>query len=153
MTELMQARNSFEEIIKEVFSSMLSQEVSVTNEDETPQKEVSVTVFLGIGGLKKYAVIFETDEKFACSAASAMLGEEIKEWSDSVQDAIAEIANMISGNIKSKLPEHLNLSLSIPAVIKGSDYKYMSPGMKLAVTMTLKAFSDGHMTVKIIEEV
>ncbi|MGC8727958.1 MAG: chemotaxis protein CheX [Elusimicrobiales bacterium] len=152
MSEVIDITKSIEDIVKEVFATMLSSDIEVC-EDDIKEKGVGVSVFLGIAGKRKYIVLIESEESFALKAAGSMLMEEITEWSDAVGDAFSEIANMISGNIKSRLPEHLDLSLSLPAVIKGKDYAYSTPRMKEVCSVCFKAFGDKKMRVKLIEEV
>lgn len=146
-------KNIIIDVVKDVFSTMLFTEIEVfENDDLKLNSPIKVSVFLGISGLKKYGVIIETDEKFAIKAASSMLGEDLNEWSDAVQDAIGEVSNMIAGNIKSKLPEKQNLSLSIPTVVKGIDYTYSTPKMRMIEKVFFKAF-DSFMKVILIEEI
>lgn len=152
MNEVIDITKSIEDIVKEVFTTMLSTDIE-KSEDDIKEKGVGVSVFLGIAGKRKYIVLIESEEAFAVKAAGSMLMEDINEWSDAVSDAFGEIANMISGNIKSKLPQSLELSLSLPAVIKGTDYTYSTPRMKNVASVCFKAFGDKKMRVKLIEEV
>jgi chemotaxis protein CheX len=59
----------------------------------------------------------------ACRIASAMLMEECLTVDGEVLDAMAEIANMIMGNVKTDLDTQLGQTiLSIPTVISGQDF-------------------------------
>ncbi|MCX7905425.1 MAG: chemotaxis protein CheX [Elusimicrobiales bacterium] len=138
-------------VVRDIFMTMLANEITSCQEEFNGSVEVSV--FLGIGGKKKYTVVIETDEKFAIKVASAMLMEEINEWSEAVSDAFGELANMIAGNIKSKLPSETELSLSLPTVIKGKSYTYSTPKMKEIAKMCFKSFDNQKMLIKLFEEV
>lgn len=140
-----------ESIVCDVFMTMLTTEIKKI--DGSFSGNVEVSVFLGIAGKRKYIVLIEAEEDFALKSASCMLMEEINEWSDAVSDAFGEIANMIAGNIKSKLPSELELSLSLPAVVRGKNYTYSTPKMKEITSVIFEAFGGKKMAVKIFEEV
>ena len=138
-----------EPIVKEVFDTMVN--CPIAPAPYAAIEGARVTAFVGIGGQKKYTVLLECAEPLACKAAGTMLMDNFPAWSDGVQDALSEITNMIAGNVKSKLPEHLGLSLSLPTVVRGSSYECSTPKMKI---LQEAGFScDGApLTVKIVEE-
>jgi chemotaxis protein CheX len=52
-----------------------------------------------------------------------MLGMDVDEVGDDVNDALGEIANMLGGHVKQVLSKGgLDLNLSIPTVISGESY-------------------------------
>jgi len=54
---------------------------------------------------------------------SNMLGIEVDEIGEDVNDALGEIANMLGGSIKQVLSRGgLDINLSIPTVISGEEY-------------------------------
>ncbi len=147
--EAVSAQGLLEPIVKDVFDTMVN--CPIAPAPYAPVEGARVTAFVGIGGQKKYTVLLECAEPLACKAAGAMLMDTYPEWSDSVQDALSEITNMIAGNVKSKLPEHLGLSLSLPTVVRGSSYECRTPKMKI---MQEAGFDCGGapLTVRIVEE-
>ena len=65
----------------------------------------------------------------ACKIASAMLMAEYDSVDDDVLDAIAEVANMVVGNIKNLIEDDLGpMGLSTPTVISGCDFETRTPG-------------------------
>jgi chemotaxis protein CheX len=65
----------------------------------------------------------------ACTLAGQMMMTEYEAVNDEVLDAIAEITNMIIGNIKNKLEERLGpLGLSIPTVVYGRNFSSKTMG-------------------------
>ncbi len=48
-------------------------------------------------------------------------------FDDDVRDAIGELANMVGGNLKASLPSGTHLS--VPAVVRGTDYKLRMCGV------------------------
>jgi len=147
--EITAAPGLLEPIVKDVFDTMVN--CPITAGAYAPIAGARVTAFVGIGGEKKYTVLLECSEPLACSAAGSMLAESFPEWSDGVQDALSEIANMIAGNVKSKLPEHLHLSLSLPTVVRGSSYECRTPKMRILQEAGFDC-SGLPLTVRIVEE-
>ena len=94
----------------------------------------SVTAVVGFGGALSGACVFRSGGIAAMKIAAAMTGMEFKEIDDTVKDGIGEIANMLAGGWKSKVPGLAgNCGLSIPAVITGHDYRLhvQAPQFKL----------------------
>jgi chemotaxis protein CheX len=63
-------------------------------------------------------------------AAAMFSTEPCKTSVGDMQDALAELVNMIGGNIKALLPD--GCFLSLPAVVEGGDYSARVPGTRLA---------------------
>ena len=67
----------------------------------------------------------------ACRLSGALLMSEYSAVNEDVLDAMAELTNMIIGNVKSTLEEELgSMGLSIPTVIFGRNYQARSFGVK-----------------------
>ena len=110
---------------KEVFSTM----VMLTLEDSYPLKEpvtsfhCSVTGMVGLAGTYTGILSIHCPRSFAMRITSNMLGMEIEEVGEDVNDALGEIANMLGGYVKQILSKGgLDINLSIPTVIAGEDY-------------------------------
>lgn len=138
-----------EPIVKDVFETMVN--CSIAPARYAPVEGMRVTAFVGIGGGKKYTVLLECGEALACRAAGCMLSDSFPEWSDGVQDALSEISNMIAGNVKSKLPEHQGLSLSLPTVVRGSSYECRTPKMRILQEAGFECGGEP-LAVRIVEE-
>lgn len=115
-------------IVQDVFATMVNCPAEPAAAP-APIEGARVTAFVGIAGSRRYTVLLECGEPLACKAAGAMLMDEFPAWSDGVQDAVSEIANMVAGNVKSKLPDAPSLSLSLPTVVRGSSYECRTPRM------------------------
>ena len=62
--------------------------------------------------------------KFACKMASHFLQEEYSAVSEDVLDSVAEITNMVIGNVKTHLENRLGaMGLSTPTVIYGRNFQ------------------------------
>ena len=108
----------------EVFSTMLSMEVTSV-EVLAPQAVVSppssgLISLIGLAGRWAGTGSVACTAQFACVLSSQFLMTEYDSVNDDVLDAIAEITNMIIGNVKTALEEKVGeMGLSTPTVIFG----------------------------------
>jgi len=110
---------------KEVFDTM----VMMALEDSYPLKEpvtsfhCSVTGMVGLAGTYTGILSIHCPRSFALRITSNMLGMDVEEVGEDVNDALGEIANMLGGYVKQILSKGgLDINLSIPTVISGEDY-------------------------------
>jgi chemotaxis protein CheX len=114
---------------KEVFSTMMVMEV----EDQYPMQEqvtefhCSITGMVGLAGIYTGILSIHCPKALALKITSNMLGMEVDEVGDDVNDALGEIANMLGGHVKQVLSKGgSDLNLSIPTVISGETYTISS---------------------------
>lgn len=110
---------------KEVFSTMVMLEL----EDSYPLREpvttfhCSVTGMVGLAGTYTGILSIHCPKAFALRITSNMLGMEVGDVGEDVNDALGEIANMLGGYVKQILSKGgLDINLSIPTVISGEEY-------------------------------
>lgn len=118
-------RETIAQITKGVFSTMVMMDVV----DEPPLDapvlnfHETVTSMVGLAGSHSGILAIHCPKKLALQVASNMLGMEVTEVDDDVNDAMGEIANMVGGDVKHIFsPKGADINLSIPTVIYGSDY-------------------------------
>lgn len=115
---------------KEVFSMMLGMDpTSGDPYEETGATEsfAGVVALVGIGGPWVGMGTIYCGTELALQVTGAMLMQEQNTVNDEVLDAMAELANMIVGNVKTILEEELGpLMLSIPTVIFGRNYQALN---------------------------
>jgi chemotaxis protein CheX len=110
---------------KEVFSTM----VMLDPQDSYPLSEpvtsfrCSVSGMVGLAGTYTGVLSIHCPRTLALRITSNMLGMEVEEVSEDVNDALGEIANMLGGYVKQILSKGgLDINLSIPTVISGEEY-------------------------------
>ena len=110
---------------KEVFDTM----VMMALQDDYPLKEpvtsfhCSVTGMVGLAGTYTGILSIHCPRPLALRITSNMLGMEVDDVGEDVNDALGEIANMLGGYVKQILSKGgLDINLSIPTVISGEDY-------------------------------
>ncbi|MGD1096988.1 MAG: chemotaxis protein CheX [Bryobacteraceae bacterium] len=114
-----------------VFSTMLSMEVT-SAEVMPPQSVVSppasgLISLIGLAGRWAGTGSLACTAKFACAMSSQFLMTEYDSVNEDVLDAIAEITNMIIGNVKTALEEKIGeMGLSTPTVIFGRNFQTRS---------------------------
>jgi chemotaxis protein CheX len=110
---------------REVFSTMVAMEVTdcYPLSDPITKFHCSVTGMVGMAGSYTGMLSIHCPAILAMTVTSNMLGMEVEEVGEDVNDALGEIANMLGGHVKQVLSKGgLDLNLSIPTVISGETY-------------------------------
>jgi chemotaxis protein CheX len=115
---------------KEVFSMMLGMEIAPESSFEEQGMTESfdgIVALVGIGGPWSGLGTVYCGTELALKLTGTMFMTEQTVVNEEVLDAMAEMANMIVGNVKTALEGELGpLSLSIPTVIFGRNYKALN---------------------------
>lgn len=114
----------------EVFSTMLGVELtpgqSFTEKTEAAPAS-GVVSLIGLAGPWVGTGSVSCTAGLACKIASAMLMTEYPAICEDVLDAVAEVTNMIIGNVKTSLENRLgSMLLSTPTVIYGRNFQTRS---------------------------
>lgn len=113
--------NQIHSITENVFTTMLGCPVTLASDMADLEQHAPITGCVQISGTWFGAVMVQTTQQLATHAASTMLAmEETDVQKIDRQDTMAEIANMVGGNIKSLVPSPSVLSL--PTVTSGEDF-------------------------------
>ncbi len=122
------------ESTKEVFHTMMSLEINVHNEQLAELSEkIHLSSIITLDGTVKGAIVFHCTNKLALQITSSLLDEEKPESLNEmdIRDAIAEVTNIIAGNLKTKVSDlgH-SFSISLPKTMNWQEYldetKYIS---------------------------
>lgn len=125
-----------EEIVQSIFTSMLGMEV-VRAAGCTDDWQESVLGTIHITGPQSVSVVLGVSDGVAGATAAAMLQMPSADATDDdKKDVVAELTNMIGGNLKSLLPGPLYLSL--PTVVAGRDLGLQIPGAELVEDVQLE---------------
>src|SRR5580704_2759807 len=115
----------------EVFSTMLSMEVT-WQEIHLPQTIAALPAsgiisLIGLTGPWAGTGSISCNAELACTLSAKMLMGACQEVNEEVLDAIAEITNMIIGNVKTVLEQKVgDMGLSTPTVIFGLNFQIRS---------------------------
>ena len=117
---------------EEVFSTMLGTELRFAESyfDKGPSHPLDgVICLIGLAGEWTGTGTISCSAEFACRIASQMLMAEYAVVDADVLDAVAEVANMILGNVKTALERTLgSMGMSIPTAIYGKNFLAKSFG-------------------------
>jgi chemotaxis protein CheX len=124
--------NSINQSVLNVFSTMLGVELGsgeASVEHSTPDANDGVVSFIGVAGAWAGTGSVSCSPALACRVCSLMLMTEATAVDEDVLDAVAELTNMIIGNVKTDLEAEVGpLGLSIPTVVFGRNFKTKSAG-------------------------
>ena len=128
-----------------VFETMFSLAVtptSVVSQGKESSTNEGLVALVGLAGAVSGSGCLRLSGKLACRIASIFLMSEYSEVDGDVMDAIAELSNMIMGNVKSSLEDDYGtMALSIPTVIFGEHF--ITRNLALAQTLTASFRCDG----------
>jgi chemotaxis protein CheX len=117
---------------KQVFEMMMGIQLTAGEhytDRNDPGPMAGVVSLVGLVGSWVGTGSFTCGPEMACQLASSMLMAEYKSINEEVLDAVAEVTNMIVGNVKTGLEEDLGpMGLSIPTVIFGRNFMTRSVG-------------------------
>jgi chemotaxis protein CheX len=121
---------SVTEATAEVFSTMLNMEIQYKGlSEETRARELGIISLVGITGDWGGSGVFCCSPVLASILCSRMLGTELNPGSptidEEVLDVVAEITNMMVGNVKNGLESVTGpLAISVPTVIHGRNFAF-----------------------------
>src|SRR5579884_2679835 len=119
---------------------MLNMEVKTTGDAaEAAPTEAGLVSIVGITGDWAGSGLFCCSPAFASVICSKMLGSEAASDAigEEVLDVVAEVTNMVIGNVKNSLePELGALAISVPTVIHGRNFHFRNlAGLSAAATV------------------
>lgn len=123
---------------QEVFSMMLGMEVAAGDASTGPSAgtESGVLALVGLAGDWMGTGSLSCSPQLACRLASQMLMSEYASVNDDVLDAVAEVANMVIGNVKTTLEQRIGaMALSTPTVIYGRNFETRRVGGQEWITV------------------
>lgn len=107
-----------------------------------------------ITGEWKGTVILGCTGAFAARAAQAMFATPAEDTNPiDMQDAVAELANMIGGNLKALLPVGSACQLSLPSVVAGADYTTRVPGSRPINRVVMDCCGGLKVVINVLEKV
>ncbi|BDU50047.1 chemotaxis protein CheX [Haliovirga abyssi] len=100
-------------------------EASYVCEEISPISVENTTIIIGIAGQIKGQLIFGFTEETVRAIASKMIGQKVEMIDELAMSAIAEFANVLSGNVTINLVESgsKRLGVSPPSIVTGKHMK------------------------------
>lgn len=111
-----------------------------------------VTAMVGFAGLYNGLVCLHVPQSLAMSFTSSMLGMDVDEMNEDVNDALGEIANMIAGSFKHHLSKDGHeVRLSTPSVVTGKEYVISSGTAENTLTLLFDSNEEWFMVCIVVE--
>ena len=101
--------------------------------DPEEEFEWDISAVIGLSGAVKGAIIISMKANLAIKLADLLAGDGHTEIDADVVDAIGEINNIISGNIKPKVPNGDRIVISIPTIVKGKEHSIAWPSKQTRI--------------------
>jgi chemotaxis protein CheX len=145
--------NTIEQATKEVFETMLGTDVQLVNVPHDAMPEAGVVSLVGLTGNWSGTGTFSCSPPTASLIAARMLmldpAESGGAIDDDVLDVIAELTNMVVGNIKNLLAVELGeMAISIPTDVYGRNFRFKNFSGMSEQTATF-LLDDQHFEVKV----
>ncbi len=135
------------QIVESVFGTMLGLEVSQGGTPSCPDLN-QLTSGVHLTGAWNGALLVDCGAEQACRFAGRLLSMDPPgRVDDDVRDALAELANMIGGNLKCLLPS--GIQLGIPSVVDGGAYHFRIPGTEVLERMAFQC-ADGSFWITVL---
>ena len=121
--------------------------------DVTTHFSKCLTAMVGLAGTYNGLLCVHLPWPLAISFTSSMLGMEVTEIDDDVNDAMGEVANMIAGSFKQHLSKGgSDIHLSTPSVVNGADYVVSSGSNMENITLKFASKDECFMVSLSIED-
>jgi chemotaxis protein CheX len=141
--------SEIEQIVQMIFETMLSMTVQRTDGDPGEPHRLLGTI--QVTGANAVSLVLSVSDGVARTGSANMLAMSPEEVTDEDQrDVVAELTNMIGGNLKSMIPGANFLSL--PTVVEGRDLDLQVPGAEKIDDVVL-ASDSGTLRVRLFAQV
>jgi chemotaxis protein CheX len=126
--------NPFLVSTKEVFDTMVHLPITLGKPylRRDTESKYDVSTAIGISGAVTGSAILSFPQDVAVAVASGLAGSPFKNLDQDCIDALGEVANMIAGSAKGRLPGGQN-KLSLPNVVLGQHRVAMPSGVPIIV--------------------
>lgn len=127
--------NPFLESVYHFFSTMMGCRArrGMPGLSDGSKRPREVMALIGLSGPVRGTVALSFPVETALAIASKLLMTEIREFDETVADAVSEIVNIVAGGAKAKISEQVGstLDLTLPTIIRGEEYRVFSPSRAL----------------------
>lgn len=134
--------NPFIEGVRELFETMLGGTAEVVEMGSVKRTDPpeAVTALIGLSGMVKGSAALSFPENTATQMAARLLGMD--DVADMIDDAMAEMVNIVAGSAKAKLSERLGgepIQLSLPTLIRGEKFRIQYPSGSIWMEVSFRS--------------
>jgi len=128
---------SFIKVCESVFRNFCKTEVKAGNvfymTRDKKDMGWDISGIIGLSGQISGAVSLSMKENVAFNVTKTLTGTDHKDFDADVTDAIGEIINIITGNIKKEFEETYRTAISIPSIVQGKNHKLLWPSKNIRI--------------------
>jgi chemotaxis protein CheX len=146
MDDLTRYIKPFVEVTLNTFKEFIGVDIEPRNPhflDPEKDFEWDISSVIGLSGAVRGAVIISMKKELGIKLTDMLTETPHTELDADVVDAVGEIVNIISGNIKPKVPNGDRIVISIPTIIKGKEHSIAWPSKQTRILcIPYKVFED-----------
>jgi len=102
-----------------------------------------ISGIIGLSGEASGAVAISMKDTTAFKITAILTGAEHNHVDSDVTDAVGEIVNIITGNVKKDFEDDLRIKISLPSIVKGKAHTIVWPSEKTRIIcIPFSVFSD-----------
>jgi chemotaxis protein CheX len=125
---LRELEQCLERAMHEIANTMFNYDSKIIPLSDVEIVPPGLTAIVGFGGKISGFIAVHVCPECACVLASSLLGMAFDEVDDIVCDAMGEMVNMLAGGLKKFASQNEDLfKISVPSIIRGSDYTTQAP--------------------------
>ncbi|RZU39092.1 chemotaxis protein CheX [Edaphobacter modestus] len=139
--------------VEEVLGLMMGVPVNISETPVPPSNiPVTLTAVIGLAGALSGVFTVVVNEAGAKQITACMMGMEVSTVDDTVLDGLGEIANILAGAWKSKIPAlSAACLLSVPTVVTGTHYEIHKKTSTFQLARSYR-FQDSILTITLYGE-
>ena len=120
----------FIKVCRNVFQDFAGQKIDAKIPyflDKDAQTEWDISAVIGLTGEARGAMVISLRQDLAIGLTTILTGAQYTSLEPDVIDAVGELINIISGNVKQELEEAFRLVISLPTIVKGKGHSINWP--------------------------
>ena len=127
----------FINVCKTVFLDFCQTEIKAGRVFFLEKKELEsnwdISGIIGLSGEVSGAVAISMKAETAFKVTKILTGTEHNSFDADVTDAVGEIINIITGNVKKEFEEDLKIKISLPSIVQGPTHSIIWPSQKTRI--------------------
>ena len=146
----------FIKVCENVFKEFLGQKLVVRVPyfmEKNELTEWDISAVIGLTGEARGAVVISMKNDLAVKLTGILTNKSHEVEHDEVIDAVGEIVNIISGNVKGELEETFRLTISLPTIVTGKKHSIAWPdGLARVICIPFTIFEDDNFVLSVALE-
>lgn len=100
---------------------------------DTEKTDWDISGIIGLSGQASGAVAISMRDSIAFEITRTLTGTEHTSFDEDVIDAVGEIINIITGNVKKEFEQSLKTRISLPSIVRGKGHSIVWPSERTRI--------------------